>query len=465
MVIVGAGPCGLACARELILLGHRDVLVLESAAIPGGLASSVVDKAGFTWDRGGHVVFSHYGEFDRLLDDVMSGDVHHHDRSSFVRIADRWVPYPFQNNLHHLPPDLADEALIGLVEAQLAIQSDDGSSDAALLDFGTWMEGMFGSGIVRQFMRPYNEKVWAQPASAMSAQWMAERVATVDWRQALRGLVHRSDDVAWGPNNRFAFPIAGGTGEIYRRLAANLGCRITYHATVSTVDAEQRALCTVDGRRFEYEHLLWTAPLDRLVGALTSAPEELRAASADLIHNSVTVVGIGYEAPLTDERSWLYFPEPDVPFYRATNFAKYAAANVPDADTDRYCSWMTEIASSEWRPLPGGEVGDGHPDEASDAALAVRVDSAIRSAGLVAPDATVASAHVEHLPYGYPVPTLGRDRALRTIQPWLMERGILARGRFGGWKYELGNMDHAVKMGIDAARRMALGEDEQAWSL
>jgi hypothetical protein len=73
--------------------------------------------------------------------------------------------------------------------------------------------------------------------------------------------------------------------------------------------------------------------------------------------------------------------------------------------------------------------------------------------------------HIDHLPYGYPVPTLGRDAALRTIQPFLMDLGILARGRFGAWRYELGNMDHAVKMGVDAARWLVDGTPEQAWSL
>jgi hypothetical protein len=52
------------------------------------------------------------------------------------------------------------------------------------------------------------------------------------------------------------------------------------------------------------------------------------------------------------------------------------------------------------------------------------------------------------------VPTLGRDRALQTIQPWLREHAIYSRGRFGSWRYESGNMDHAVKMGIDVARHL-----------
>jgi predicted NAD/FAD-dependent oxidoreductase len=53
--------------------------------------------------------------------------------------------------------------------------------------------------------------------------------------------------------------------------------------------------------------------------------------------------------------------------------------------------------------------------------------------------------------------------ALETIQPWLMERGIYSRGRFGSWRYEIGNMDHAVKMGVDAARRLVRGDEEELW--
>jgi len=80
--------------------------------------------------------------------------------------------------------------------------------------------------------------------------------------------------------------------------------------------------------------------------------------------------------------------------------------------------------------------------------------------GLVEPDADVASVHLIDVEYAYPVPTLNRDRALQVIQPWLAEREIYSRGRFGSWRYEIGNMDHAVKMGVDAARRLLQGSAE-----
>jgi predicted ABC-type sugar transport system permease subunit len=68
------------------------------------------------------------------------------------------------------------------------------------------------------------------------------------------------------------------------------------------------------------------------------------------------------------------------------------------------------------------------------------------------------------LDYAHPVPTLGRGRALTTIQTWLEEHRIFSRGRFGSWRYEIGNMDHAVKMGIDIARRLVEQRPEELWT-
>jgi protoporphyrinogen oxidase len=442
ILIIGAGPCGIGCARELTRVGHRNWLVLERAGHAGGLASSVVDREGFTWDLGGHVVFSHYGEFDTLLEETMGHEVCHHERSSYVRFDDRWVPYPFQNNLRYLPGDVAAECLRGLEAAP------GGDPD---MDFATWMSSVFGAGITRHFMAPYNLKVWATRPEEMASHWIAERVSVVDYARALRNMREGRDDVAWGPNNTFVFPGLGGTGEIYRRAAEPLNDRIRYGSELVGLDANARCVRLADGREERYDVLVSTMPLDRLVGSLRECPAELRSAAEKLRHNSVYMVGVGYEAPLADDKSWMYFPQDHAPFYRATNFAKYAAANVPGGEISRYCAYMTETAFSDERP----ERREG---------IEERVEAGLRAAGVVDGAPRVASVHVEDIDYAYPVPTLERDAALAVIQPWLMERGVYSRGRFGSWRYEIGNMDHAVKMGVDTARHVLTGAEEAVWA-
>jgi protoporphyrinogen oxidase len=432
IVIIGAGPCGLACGRELDRLGCPDWLIVERSDHAGGLASSIVDPGGFTWDLGGHVVFSHFNAFDDLLEEVMGCEILNHDRSSYVRFDDRWVPYPFQNNLRYLPKDLVAECLEGLAAA------GGGNSE---MDFATWMHTTFGRGITRLFMEPYNRKVWATPPERMASHWIAERVAVIDYERALASVHNGHDDVAWGPNNSFVFPAVGGTGEIYRRLGERLGSHIRYDHEVVAIDPEQRTVRVSSGERFRYEALVSTMPLDLLVASLEECPEGVRRAAANLRHNSVYMVGVGYETPLADEKSWMYFPQEHAPFYRATNFAKYSPRNVPGADTSRYCAYMTETSYSPEKPEPR----DG---------LERRVEAGLRAAGVI-----------EDIDYAYPVPTLERDASLDVIQPWLLKHDVLSRGRFGSWRYEIGNMDHAVKMGIDAARHLVLGDREELWRL
>ncbi|MGC5264063.1 protoporphyrinogen/coproporphyrinogen oxidase [Streptomyces cyaneofuscatus] len=446
IVILGAGPCGLACADELVRLGHREWTLLEAAPTAGGLASSVTDPAGFTWDLGGHVVFSHFGEFDRLLAELFDvEELLHHDRSSFVRFRDRWVPYPFQQHLHFLPAEDAQECVRDLLDVS---QRRGGASPGAT-DFASWLQDMYGSALVERFFDPYNSKVWATAPAAMASSWVAERVAPASPDEVLAAFTRKAPPTRrWGPNATFAFPARGGTGAIWRRLAARLDGRLRTNARVSAVDSASRTVTLDGGEEIGYDHLVATAPLDQVIAMTESAPEHIRRAAGRLRRTTVAMVGLGYRSPTADPRSWLYFPQPDVPFYRATNFSKYAPANVPGSDTATFSSWMTEISMT-----PGTPVDHD--------ALIRSSDRALRRHGLVPEDAPLASAHLELLPYAYPVPTRDRDAVLSTVMPWLEEHEIYPRGRFGTWRYEIGNMDHAVKMGIDIARRLVAGAAEE----
>ena len=88
--------------------------------------------------------------------------------------------------------------------------------------FRDWLLNSFGTGLCDTFMFPYNRKVWAYDPASLDVGWMGERVATVDLKRILANVVLRRDDVSWGPNSTFRFPAHGGTGAIWRAVAARL---------------------------------------------------------------------------------------------------------------------------------------------------------------------------------------------------------------------------------------------------
>jgi protoporphyrinogen oxidase len=443
ILIIGAGPTGVSAAWRLQEHGHRNWRLLEAGASAGGLASSVVDDAGFTWDLGGHVLFSHWRYFDNLMREALGDAWVEHEREAWVWMRQRWIPYPLQNNIWRLPPDELMRCLEGLLELQR-----NGRPHAAPASFAEWLQRAFGRGLCDAFMYPYNMKVWAYPPDRLGTGWMGERVATVDLLRVLGNLVHRRDDVSWGPNATFRFPLHGGTGAIWRALAAQLPQEnIAYHARVVAVESRTKRVHLADGSVESYDHLVSSMPLDQLLAAVSDAPELAEHADR-FVYSASHIVGIGFDGqPPADLRTkcWMYFPEPDVPFYRATVFSNYSPNNV--ARPGEQWSLMAEISESPVKPVDSAGVIDD-------------VVRGFKHAGFVDDRTPIATRWHRRLPRGYPTPWLERDHVLGVVLPELEQRAILSRGRFGAWRYEVSNQDHSSLQGVEAIDRILLGTTE-----
>jgi len=446
VLILGAGPTGLGAAHRLQQLGFGDFNILEATPEAGGLATSVVDERGFTWDLGGHVQFSHYSYYDDVLEAALGDEWLWHERESWVWIKGRFVPYPFQNNIHRLDREDMELALRGLERAAAS------RLNAPAAHFGEWIKTTFGDGIAQLFLYPYNFKVWGLPPERMGVTWMGERVAVPDVARIRRNIAEGRDDVAWGPNHRFRFPRRGGTGVIWRRVADMVSPgRLLYGHRITRVDAAGRAVTLADGRTLRYDTLITSAPLDLFVASCDGLPAETRRAARTLVHSSVHIVGVGLEGPRSAElgrKCWMYFPEDHNPYYRVTVFSNYSPANVPDPE--RQFSLMAEVCESPYRPVDASSLREW-------------VLAAMRKDGLLGADTVVVSYWHRRLEHGYPTPFLGRDQTLAHLIPALADRRIYSRGRFGGWKYEVANQDHSFMQGVELVDRLLEDKPETTY--
>ncbi|MCJ1272074.1 hypothetical protein MMC22_011981 [Lobaria immixta] len=337
--------------------------------------------------------------------------------------------------------------------------------------FDEWIVRMMGVGIADLFMRPYNFKVWAVPTTKMQCQWLGERVAAPDLKTVTKNVILQKTAGNWGPNATFRFPAHGGTGHIWISVANTLPkekTRFGPHGKVKKVDADAKRVVLEDGQTIGYEKLINTMAVDDLVEKM--GDKELVNLSKDLFYSSTHIIGIGVRGERPErigDKCWLYFPEGDCPFYRATIFSNYSPNNQPPPSTKLptlrlatgskpssstpepgpYWSIMLEISESSLKPVDSKTV----------------LEDSIR--GLVAtemlrPNDEIVSTYHRRFDHGYPTPTLEREGVLKQLLPKLQEKGIYSRGRFGSWRYEVGNQDHSFMLGVEAADHIVNGAAE-----
>ena len=436
ILILGGGPTGLGAACRLHELGEEWML-LEAQTQFGGLAGSFVDEHGFTWDMGAHVQFSHYDTFDRYMQLALDSEEWlTHQRECWIWLKNRFVPYPFQNNLHRLDPEDCWACVKGLMEAKAH------AGRANPKDFGEWMMATFGDAITNMFMKPYNMKVWAYPPHAMDCGWIEQRVPVPDFQQVLRSVCLHEDAAPWGPNAEFRFPVKGGTGTVWNSIGGRLPRdRVHLGTRVLRVDAKNKKVMTECGDEFGYEYLISSIPLNHLIRLHRRDIVDTQVADS-LLYSSTNIVGVGVDGRPPDDletKCWMYFPENNSPYYRVTVFSNLSPNNV--ARPGEQWSLMTETAESPEKPV---QVGS----------LCEETVRALKEDQLLPENAVVVSVVHRRLEQGYPTPFLRRDRVVDPLLRMFEEDNIFSRGRFGAWKYEVANQDHSFAQGYECAQRI-----------
>jgi protoporphyrinogen oxidase len=386
-------------------------------------------------------MFSHYQYYDDLVAKLMGGDYTELQREAWIWMEDRFIPYPFQNNIKDLDPTTVFECVMGVLDAQ--------RNSSTPANFAEWVQATMGPGIAEHFMLPYNFKVWATPPELMNYVWIGERVSVVDIEGVLRNVVLGEPQVSWGPNNTFRYPLRGGTGFLYESLREFVEDHLQLETPVASIDPVEKVVHTHDGAAHPYDVLLSTMPLNHLVTSIHGAPAAVRSAAEDLVWSGSHIVGVGIDRPAESTKNWIYFPEPDVPFYRVTYLSNYSPYITPRPDQTLL---LTETSYSRHKPEDETTIVD-------------RVVDGLVSTGLMTDDDRDRVVTTWHCApkMSYPVPSIHRDAALGTIQPWLREHDIWSRGRFGAWLYEIGNMDHSAMQGVEFVDHVLHGEPETVW--
>jgi protoporphyrinogen oxidase len=219
---------------------------------------------------------------------------------------------------------------------------------------------------------------------------------------------------------------------------------------VLRLSIKDRKITFTDGTTDTYDVLLNTIPLTEF--ARLAGDESILNSAQQLHHSSTHIVGLGLKGTAPEHlatKCWMYFPEDDCPFYRATVFSNYSPHNV--SDIGRQWSLMMEVSESAVKKVDREAVVEGV------------INGAVNT-GLVESRTQIRHTWYHFASNGYPTPYLDRNRHLFPILNHLEDCGVYSRGRFGAWRYEVGNMDHSFMQGVECVNHvLTSGEELTLW--
>ncbi|WP_423823479.1 FAD-dependent oxidoreductase [Salinisphaera sp. SPP-AMP-43] len=454
IVVLGAGPAGLACAHELSRLGAR-VTVVERNSYVGGLCRTVNYK-GYRFDLGGHRWFSKNPDLNNWFKRLMAGELVDVDRISRVFYQGTFYDYPIR------PLDVIDKtatttlAVAGLSYAKASIEYS--LLRKPIRHIEDAFTAQFGGKLFDMFFRQYTEKVWGRSCRELSADWVSQRSKGLSIRRLAREAVQRGSTDNTSLIEQFMYPRYGYM-RIAERLAEDVqdfGNTVLLNASVTGIDYQGSHDYRVHYRDSEGAQSLAatdvvsTIPLGLLTQMITPACDPVvRKAANGLTFRDLITVNLIVDREQVSPDTWLYVQNRDIVFGRIHEPKNWSPDMVPDTGrTSLVLECFCFRDDALWQSSDD-EIAQRCIADLADQLGFVHADDVI--------DWTVVRA-----PNAYPIYDLEYADKIAAIRGYLDAfEGLEIAGRGGTFRYN--NADHSIEMGLLLGQRLLdLGGDHMA---
>jgi protoporphyrinogen oxidase len=407
IAILGGGIAGLGAALRASELG-LNALVFEAGRSAGGLLDNfMVD--GFRFDNAVHLSFATEPKvrelFDRTPYFTHPADAQCHDNGF-------WLKHPVQNNLFPLPPQRKVELVKSFLERP------DISNPA---NYEEWLLSQYGEGIARSYPIPYTHKYWGTPPSALSVNWIGNRMRRAELDEILFGAFTPET-----PNTYYTkemrYPKTGGYKAFIQPLID--AAPIELNAKAVCVDTTHRRIDFESGESVTYDRLVSTIPLPELIRIATDVPPKVVEAASTLEATSIDLISVGFNVEL-DLDLWFYIYDADIHASRAYSPSVKSPSNAPAG-----CS------SLQFEIYQRGRAAKHSPDELKD-----NVRHALRKMKIAA-DEDILFLHHKRLPWGNVIFDVDMEKNRQLVRDHLEALGVKSCGRFGEWDYLWSNQSY-----------------------
>ncbi|MHA7776945.1 protoporphyrinogen/coproporphyrinogen oxidase [Roseibium sp. M-1] len=436
IVILGAGPAGIAAAYAIAASGKAGVRVVERAGRVGGNAGSFLEE-GIWCDFGSHRL--HPSTEPEILDklkDLLGEDLLLRPRHGRIQLAGRWVHFPLKlgDALTSLPLPFA----LSLI-TDIFLKPFRRSSASAATFSSTLLKGL-GPTICRYFYFPYVEKLWGLKPEALAVKLAERRVSGSSVGKILTKMLRMLPGLRGKTTGRFFYPRQGfgQISEVVAEAALSTGAKLSLDTDILRIDRVGSAVAAVvvesgDGTQQSYAatKVLSSIPVTALVQLIQpEPPKDVLEAARAIRFRGMILVYLFLETDQFSEYDAHYFPELSIPISRMSEPKNYSASSEPEGLTV-LCAELPSDPGDHWWSL-------------SDQALGEELAGWLAGVGLPV-KASVRKTITRRLRHAYPVYDLGYEENFKRVDAWLDTiDGLVCFGRQGLFAHD--NTHHAFAM-------------------
>jgi protoporphyrinogen oxidase len=443
VVILGGGPSGLAAGHMLAESGSN-VLVIERQARVGGLAKTI-EQHGFRFDLGGHRFITDNKQLEALVREILGGELLTVERSSKILLDGKFYDYPI--SVRNALSRLGLHKSIRIVADYLLEQIRKHFTKTPTVSLEDWVVRHFGRSLFDLFFKEYSEKVWGVPCDRIAKEWVAKRIKGLSLGVAIKAAFSRSESQRLRTlANQFLYPPLG-IGQICDSLKAridNNGQVMTDTAVIGINHADNRiqsiTVKDADGvQGYAGYEFISSIPLTLIVKLLNpQPPAEILQAAASLRFRDLIVVTVMINRERVTDQTWIYVPDPAVPFGRIHEPKNWSTRMAPDGKTHLVVEYFCFKEDAIWT--------------ATDTTLTQRTVGELSKLGIIEPEEVLDSV-VLRIPNAYPLFEVDYIEKQKCIVEYLDRFSNLELVGRGG-QFEYYNTDHAMESGIAAAKNI-----------
>ena len=451
IIIIGAGPAGLAAASELNKKKLKST-IFEKSNVVGGLARTV--KLGNNlFDIGPHRFFTKNNEINKFFINYAGKDLIKVKRLTRILYQNKLFNYPLSpvNTFFTLGIyngiTIFFSYLLSLLFFKKKISS-----------FEDWVIKNFGKKLYYTFFKTYTEKVWGISCKQIGSDWASQRIKGLNFASIILSFFFKKNK-AKSLIDEFYY-LKFGAGNLYENIKKKLLKKknkiifnqkvVKYNFDQKTFNIKSVVIEDKDLKRKEVlgDYFLSSAPITEVIKSFSiTLPNNIKKIIYNLKYRNHIGVKLVIKGKIFED-NWIYVHSPEVKVARISNyknFSKYMGENKESnpVTMEYFCNENDKF----WN--------------LSDQTIISIAKKELEFLELAKKN-QITDSYVIRSEKAYPVIEKGYQQKIDEIKKWLSQiKNFIPIGRTGMFKYN--NQDHAILTGLIGARKICDDNSLDPW--